>query len=76
MRPLQSFLAAGLFLLLPALLPARAAHAQLTFTLTTPLVYPVCVIVIGFFMRRAMQRCLLEMERLLTMTSNLAPVPE
>jgi hypothetical protein len=36
-----------------------------TFTLTTPLVYPLCAFVIGFFMRRAMQRCLDNMARVL-----------
>jgi Polyketide cyclase / dehydrase and lipid transport len=35
------------------------------FTLTSPLVYPICTLVIGFFMRRAMERCLANMADLL-----------
>ena len=35
------------------------------FTLTSPLVYPVCTLVVGLFMRRAMERCLANMAGLL-----------
>jgi hypothetical protein len=35
------------------------------FTLSNPLVYPLCMLVIRFFMRRAMERCLANMAHLL-----------